>query len=87
MSQVSDINVKKESPVGHGNVICFSIYCGPDADFGNGKNCIWVDVLGTSSEIWHAFKDYFEDSTIRKVSVLEGCSNHHFELMNVEEEK
>ena len=74
LSQVSDINIKKESPVGHGNVICFSIYCGPDADFGNGKNCIWVDVLDTQSEIWLAFKDYFEDSTIRKVSVLESFS-------------
>lgn len=66
-TEVSDIDVKKESPVGHGKVICFSIYCGPKADFGNGKSCVWVDSLDTSKEILDAFKDYFEDSSIKKV--------------------
>lgn len=31
-----DIDLGTESPVGHGKVICASIYSGPDVDFGNG---------------------------------------------------
>jgi len=30
--------------VGHGKVICFSIYCGPEFDFGNGPK-VWVDTM------------------------------------------
>jgi hypothetical protein len=35
--QVADIDVKKVSPIGHGKCICFSVYCGYQADFGNGQ--------------------------------------------------
>eukprot|EP00250_Pteridium_aquilinum_P010412 c19366_g1_i1 orf=224-3553(-) len=66
-TEVSDIDVKKESPVGHGKVICFSIYCGPEADFGDGKSCVWVDVLDSNEELLNMFKEYFEDSSIKKV--------------------
>lgn len=66
-TEVADIDVKKECPVGHGRVICFSIYCGPEADFGNGKTCVWVDVLDSDGAIIDAFKEYFEDSSIKKV--------------------
>ena len=34
MAEVAGIDVKEESPVGHGHLTCFSIYCGEDADFG-----------------------------------------------------
>lgn len=48
-TEVSGIDITEESPVGHGTVICFSIYAGPDADFrirGEGKPQprIWVDL-------------------------------------------
>ena len=53
--QVSFIDISKESPCGHGTVICFSIYCGAEAHFGelvNGQpadgvvqNELWVDTL------------------------------------------
>ncbi|AEE32595.1 polymerase gamma 2 [Arabidopsis thaliana] len=67
-TEVSGIEVKEETPVDHGELICFSIYCGPEADFGNGKSCIWVDVLGENGrEVLAEFKPYFEDSFIRKV--------------------
>ncbi|KAH0879221.1 hypothetical protein HID58_066615 [Brassica napus] len=67
-TEVSDIEVKDETPVDHGRLICFSIYCGSEADFGNGKSCIWVDVLGENGrEVLAEFKPYFEDSSIRKV--------------------
>ncbi|KAG7600133.1 3'-5' exonuclease domain [Arabidopsis suecica] len=67
-TEVSGIEVKEETPVDHGELICFSIYCGPEADFGYGKSCIWVDVLGENGrEVLAEFKPYFEDSFIRKV--------------------
>lgn len=62
------IDVKQETPVDHGEVICFSIYSGHEADFGNGKSCIWVDVLdGGGKNILDIFAPFFEDPNIKKV--------------------
>ncbi|XP_062077767.1 DNA polymerase I A, chloroplastic/mitochondrial-like isoform X1 [Humulus lupulus] len=67
-TEVANIDVKQETPVDHGEIICFSIYCGPEADFGNGKSCIWVDVLdGGGKEILAEFAPFFEDPSIKKV--------------------
>ncbi|CAN8288344.1 unnamed protein product [Cochlearia groenlandica] len=67
-TEVSGIEVKDETPVDHGQLICFSIYCGSKVDFGAGKSCLWVDVLGENgNEVLAEFKPYFEDSSIRKV--------------------
>ncbi|XP_027940331.1 DNA polymerase I A, chloroplastic/mitochondrial-like isoform X2 [Vigna unguiculata] len=67
-TEVAKIDVKQETPVDHGEIICFSIYCGPEADFGGGKSCIWVDVLdGGGKEILLKFAEFFSDSSIRKV--------------------
>lgn len=66
---MSKIDVKQETPVDHGEIICFSIYSGEDADYGNGKTCIWVDVLdGGGNDILAEFAPFFEDSSIKKVS-------------------
>lgn len=49
-------------------MICFSIYSGPEADFGNGKSCIWVDVLDGGGEgLIKEFAPFFEDPSIKKV--------------------
>ncbi|KAF8660159.1 hypothetical protein HU200_057723 [Digitaria exilis] len=69
-TEVADIDVKQETPVGHGKVTCFSIYSGAsgaEADFGNGKTCIWVDVLDGGRDVLMEFAPFFEDSSIRKV--------------------
>ncbi|XP_019193613.1 PREDICTED: DNA polymerase I B, chloroplastic/mitochondrial-like [Ipomoea nil] len=67
-TEVAKINVKQETPVGHGEITCFSIYSGPDADFGNGKSCVWVDVLdGGGKDILVEFAPFFEDPSIKKV--------------------
>ncbi|KAJ7554012.1 hypothetical protein O6H91_06G122400 [Diphasiastrum complanatum] len=66
-TEVADIDVKEESPVGHGYMTCFSIYCGPNADFGDGKSRLWVDVLDSKEEVLELFKVYFEDPGIKKV--------------------
>lgn len=69
--QVSNIDVKQETPVDHGEIICFSIYSGPEANFGNGKSCIWVDVLdGGGKSLLVEFAPFFEDSSIKKVTFL-----------------
>lgn len=66
--QVANIDVKQETPVDHGEVICFSIYSGPDANFGSGKSCIWVDVLdGGRNGLLTEFAPFFEDPSIKKV--------------------
>ncbi|XP_064982361.1 DNA polymerase I A, chloroplastic isoform X2 [Musa acuminata AAA Group] len=64
---VAKIDVMSETPVGHGELICFSIYSGPLADFGNGKSCIWVDVLDGGRNVLDEFVPFFEDSSIKKV--------------------
>ncbi len=54
--QVAHIDITKESPCGHGTVICFSVYAGPRASFGecspNGEpvdglvqSQLWVDTM------------------------------------------
>ena len=40
-TEVAFIEVKEQSPVGHGAVICFSVYGGPDINFN-----MWVSVWG-----------------------------------------
>ncbi|KAI3975981.1 hypothetical protein MKX01_016664 [Papaver californicum] len=66
-TEVRKIDVKKETPVDHGEVKCFSIYSGEGVDFGNGKSCIWVDVLdGGGRDIMVEFAPFFEDPSIKK---------------------
>ena len=74
--QVADIDAKEMTPVGHGEVICFSIYSANSdvqaADFGNGKTpviktCIWVDVLDGGRGVLMEFAPFFEDPSIKKV--------------------
>ena len=66
---MAKIDVKQETPVDHGEIICFSIYSGPEADFGNGNSCIWVDVLdGGGKELLIEFAPFFEDPSIKKVT-------------------
>lgn len=65
--QVADIDVTKETPVSHGKIVCFSIYCGPEMDFGNGTRRLWVDVLTGGAPVLDAFKPYLENAVIKKV--------------------
>ncbi|CAN1172176.1 hypothetical protein LINPERHAP2_LOCUS30023 [Linum perenne] len=68
-TEVSNIDLKVQTPIDHGELICFSIYSGPEADYGNGKSCIWVDVLdGAGQAILAEFKIFFENESIKKVS-------------------
>ncbi|KAL2247607.1 UNVERIFIED_CONTAM: DNA polymerase I A, chloroplastic/mitochondrial [Sesamum indicum] len=78
--QVANIDVKEETPVDHGEIICFSIYSGPEADFGDGKSCIWVDVLdGGGKDLLKEFAPFFEDPSIKKVWHNYSFDNHVIE--------
>ncbi|ERN19576.1 DNA polymerase I A, chloroplastic [Amborella trichopoda] len=77
-TEVAKIDVKGETPVGNGEVICFSIYSG-EADFGNGKSCIWVDVLDGGRDMLMAFAPFFEDPAIKKVWHNYSFDNHVLE--------
>ncbi|GJN01195.1 hypothetical protein PR202_ga18442 [Eleusine coracana subsp. coracana] len=70
-TEVADIDAKKMTPVGHGEVICFSISSANSnvqaADFGNGKTCIWIDVLDGGRGVLMEFAPFFEDPSIKKV--------------------
>lgn len=77
--QVSHIDVSSESPVGHGCVICFSIYTST-SDAGEGALLLWVDTMlhGDQEEadaIFQEFKVFFEDDSLAKVCVwyCTGC--------------
>lgn len=77
---MAKIDVKGETPVDHGEIICFSIHSGPEADFGNGKSCIWVDVLdGGGKEILFEFEPFFNDQSIKKVNFP--SYNPHFSML------
>lgn len=76
-TEVMQIDVRKESPVGHGRVTCISVYCGPDVDFGTGPK-LWIDTLDTLDdagqpildsglEMFSLLTPYLEDPTILKV--------------------
>lgn len=72
-TEVSHIDVSSESPVGHGHVICFSIYTST-SDTGEGALLLWVDTLLQGDEeeagaIFDEFKTFFEDDSLAKVRV------------------
>lgn len=79
-TEVAQIDVKQETPVDHGEIICFSIYSGPEADFGNGKSYVWVDVLdGGGRDLLVEFAPFFEDPSIKKVWHNYSFDNHVIE--------
>lgn len=53
-TEVMDLDLNIEGPVGHGKCTCVSIYVGPDLDFGNGPR-IWI---GSSSSFFLVFLSF-----------------------------
>ncbi len=74
-TETRDIDPKAQSPVGTGNVICVSIYVGPDVDFGTGSR-VWIDNLDGAEGVLMYFKEYFEDESIKKVWHNYGFDRH-----------
>ncbi|EGC29930.1 hypothetical protein DICPUDRAFT_158421 [Dictyostelium purpureum] len=79
------IDLKKVSPIGHGRMICFSIYCGPDVKFFDGNTRLWVDVMDdiNGEAVLQEFKEYFEDESILKVWHNYAFDRHIFYNHNI----
>jgi DNA polymerase-1 len=60
------VDPNETSPVGHGQVICLSAFCGPLVNFGNGPR-LWIDNYGDAEGTLDLFKSYFENADIPKV--------------------
>jgi DNA polymerase I len=76
-TETIDLEVKEESPVGKGSIICFTGFCGPDVDFGNGPR-LFVDNFGQRADLVQKFKRYFEDQTYLKAWFNYGFDRHIF---------
>ena len=70
-----DLDVKQESPVGRGKVVCFTGFCGPDIDFGNGPK-LFIDNFGECAGLLDLFKEYFEDPRYLKTWFNYGFDRH-----------
>ena len=76
-TEVMDIDVKSQGPVGNGRVTCVSIYGGPEVDFGDGPgSALWIDNLDKSAGVLQVFKDWFENPSIKKVWHNYGFDRH-----------
>ena len=66
-TEVVDLDLEEQSPVGHGRIICASLYSGPTVDYGSGPR-VWIDCTGEDgSAALAAFKPALEDPAVRKV--------------------
>lgn len=74
-TEVGQIDLSVQGPVGNGKVICASIYCGEDFDFGNGPR-IWIDNLDEAEGTLDLFKEFFEDKKYLKVWHNVGFDRH-----------
>jgi len=70
-TEVSHIEVSDQTPVGHGQVTCFSVFCGPDVNFApdgeSKRSLLWVDTMRGGDGVWEVFKEYFENADVKKV--------------------
>uniref|UniRef100_A0A7S4EZM0 DNA-directed DNA polymerase family A palm domain-containing protein n=1 Tax=Chrysotila carterae TaxID=13221 RepID=A0A7S4EZM0_CHRCT len=73
-TEVAGLDLKR-SPIGQGQVICISIYSGPDIDFGHGKGqALWIDT--TRSEVMDEFREWLNDENALKVWHNYGFDRH-----------
>ena len=67
-TEVVDIDLDVQGPVGHGRVISATIFAGPHLDYGNGPH-LFIDNLDAAEGTLMHFKDFFEDVNVKKVCV------------------
>lgn len=59
-TQTIDLDIKNQSPVGKGKIICASFFAGPEFNFGNGPK-VFIDNFGKNAGLLNYFKSYMED--------------------------
>jgi len=96
-TEVIDIDVTRHSPCCHGQVSCFSVYCGPDVDFGDDvlqdgappRSMLWVDTwldgdvdrAEEAAAIVQVFRPFFESTAHKKVWHNYSFDRHVIERM------
>jgi len=79
-TEVMDIDLSKEGPVGNGYVTCLSIYSGPHFDYGVPNSTVgsalWIDNLDDSFGILEVFKPFLESPVHKKVWHNYGFDRH-----------
>lgn len=51
-TEVADIDLSRQSPVGNGTLLCMSCYAGPEVTFGEPGQCrLWVDCWGMAGGV------------------------------------
>lgn len=71
------LEVKEDSPVGTGTIICASVFAGPDINFGNGPR-LFIDNYADANDVILEFKEYLEDPTYLKCWHNYGFDRHIF---------
>lgn len=64
----------------NGDVVCFTVYGGPDVDFGNGPY-LYVDSAGLSSSMLNIFRSMLEDPQLKKTFHNYSYDSHAFIVM------
>lgn len=76
-TEVDNIDLSKVGPVGNGRVTCFSVYSGPDFDYGLGSGpgkTLWVETI--EEQVLETFRPWFESSRARKIWHNYGFDRH-----------
>lgn len=76
-TETINVDVKKESIVGKGTIICASAFIGPDVDFGNGPR-LFIDNFADAEDVILEFKEYLEDPSYYKCWHNYGFDRHIF---------
>eukprot|EP00898_Chlorokybus_atmophyticus_P002773 jgi/Chlat1/3497/Chrsp23S03689 len=85
--QTTGIDPRAETPVGHGRIICLSMYCGKIGSEvfrvkdGSQKARVWIDCLqagthDTNQDMLNVLKPYFENPNIKKIWHNYGFDRH-----------
>lgn len=76
-TETINVDPKTESVVGKGNIICASVFIGPDVDFGNGPR-LFIDNYAEAHDVIMEFQDYLENPKYFKVWHNYGFDRHIF---------
>lgn len=74
-TETIDVDIKEETPVGNGKVICATCFIGPDVNFGNGPR-LFIDNYADAKDLILEFKSYLEDPTYLKCWHNYGFDRH-----------
>ena len=75
-TETLELDAKTESPVGKGRILCAQCFAGPDLDFGNGPRLFIDNYADAEGLIETVFKEYLEDSSMKKVWHNYGFDRH-----------